>query len=99
MTDLEMKTMNAVVMSDYNYGSGTGGEDLIGNQVWAFSVVDGLNAAGVAAASHGGAVGSCVKKGWLQMGSHEKKDDVISMTREGFEAFKAAGGNVNDAEE
>lgn len=94
MTELEAKVIEAALKSDYNYGSGYTGEATIDNPVWAFSVADGLSGLGVARPSHGGAIGSAFKKGFIGFESMEKDNDCIRITRDGFEAYRATGGPI-----
>lgn len=87
MTDLERQVIEGIFNSDYQ--DGNVGEEAVNHPVWTFDVVDRI--AGNKA-SRGGAVASCVKKGYVSLSSYDKKDDAIEVTRAGYDAYIAAFG-------
>jgi len=95
MTNGEKQAIEAIFKSDYNWGSGVEGAEVIGNPVWAFSVADGIPGS---KASRGGIIGSLSVKGWITFGSYDKADDTIALTQAGFDAFLAAGGEFPKSE-
>jgi len=90
MTNLETKVLEAIIGSNFNAGNGIAGEELIGNAIWADSILDALADDGVAPASRGGAIASCTKKGFVNFWEDDD-GDLIALTREGFDAAAKAG--------
>lgn len=96
MTDLELKAIEAIFKSDYAWGSGVEGIDVVGAPVWTFSVVDALPGS---KASRGGVIASLSKKGFITFQSYDAKDDCITLQISGYKAYKAAGGVIPCSEE
>lgn len=87
LTDLESKVLTAVIRSEFHSSCD---EDIINEPIWADCVADSLDYLGVDAASRGGCISSCSKKGlvgWQADGD----GDLIWITKEGYAAADAAG--------
>ena len=89
LTNLEMTAIKAIFHSDYAWGSGVEGTEVIGTPVWSFSVHDGIPGS---KASRGGVIASLSTKGLIEFASYDEDDDCIILTQAGFDAYVAAGG-------
>jgi hypothetical protein len=88
MTDLERMTLEAIINSEYQ--DSTRPERLVGHAVWAWDVTGRMTCE---PSQKGGAISSCVKKGWVVADclGNTSDDDVLELTKAGVDAALAAG--------
>jgi hypothetical protein len=88
MTDLERMTLEAIINSDYQDGFEP--QHFVDHAVWAWDVTDNMTCE---PNQKGGAIASCVKKGWVIADCLGKTsdDDILQLTQAGVDAAVAAG--------
>ena len=82
LTTLEHKMLTALVSSDFNQGGNP-----VGQEVWTTSVYDYCD---IKERSRGGVVSSLVAKGFVQLRSYDRPDDMLILTRRGAVALTAS---------